>query len=241
MNIGEKQDELIFDFLEGNLTPGEEEAFLILKEESEVLGREVRLWQNTFLKEPLPSIDALEKKLFIHEDLQKGNLRTRIYALVMIVLTYIIAPVDMRDHVNPVPVNPSADVSPATANATPQALTPAVDPHEREINVRRAFAPASLPDLTPAKDQAPADELRQTFATNTAVLLLQPAEIEIRSNAQIEPQGSKPDSVIRRKEWSKHEQRMIRKKLRRDDRVRKINEFRSGNEPYVVPLNSNNF
>ena len=95
-----QKEELIFDFLEGNLSAEEEEAFRILKDESEMFSREIRLWQNTYVEEPLPAIEALEKKLLIPAGSGNGNLMMRIFT-VMLIMFYITIPADQANELAP--------------------------------------------------------------------------------------------------------------------------------------------
>src|SRR4051812_1203499 len=89
MTTENEKDELIFDFLEGNLNAAEEEAFLILQEESELFNRQVRLWQNTYMHEPLPAIKNLESKLFINTGNHTTSYTTRIYIIFIVMLTSV--------------------------------------------------------------------------------------------------------------------------------------------------------
>jgi hypothetical protein len=64
----ETLDELIFDYLEGNLEAEEKEAFELLMRENDMVHWQVKLWRNTYVEEPLPVIDELERKLAISND-----------------------------------------------------------------------------------------------------------------------------------------------------------------------------
>src|SRR5262245_10934614 len=58
-------DELVFDYLEGNLDKEEQEAFDLLKEENETFSHHVRLWQNAYISEALPVTSELEKRCLV--------------------------------------------------------------------------------------------------------------------------------------------------------------------------------
>jgi hypothetical protein len=241
MNTIDKQDELIFDFLEGNLSPDEEEAFLILKEESEVLGRQVRLWQNTYLKEPLPSVEALEKKLFIHDEGHSRNFSSRIYAILMIALTYIVAP---GDHVQRYIQGPLAEIANENVVAIPES---AFDPLNTGPDCSgKKYKDSAQASIT-RQHEAPSAEYHSAESRplvlsdlkTEAVFELQQIALEkIRIRVT---KTHTPGSFKARKKWSRREQRLIRKKLWQEDKTRDINMFLNGNEPYVVPLNTNNF
>jgi hypothetical protein len=65
MKIEGDIDELIFDYLEGNLNKEEHEAFNLLKEENETFAHQVRLWQNGYVNEALPSTSELEERCMV--------------------------------------------------------------------------------------------------------------------------------------------------------------------------------
>jgi hypothetical protein len=239
MNTIDKQDELIFDFLEGNLSPDEEEAFLILKEESEVLGRQVRLWQNTYLKEPLPSVEALEKKLFIHDEGHRRNFSYRIYAILMIALTYIVAPGDHVQRYIQGPLVEIKDKIVVIPKTTFDPLSTGTDCSKEKHKVSAQASITRQHETLPAAPLAGSKTIALSDLKTEAVYKLQQIMLE---KIQIKvTKTHTPESLKARKKWSRHEQRLIRKKLWQEDKARDINMFLNGNEPYVVPLNTINF
>lgn len=244
MMPNKKQDELIFDFLEGNLSVEEQEAFRILKDESEVLSREVRLWQNTYLKEPLPSIKALEETLLRHHA-DNTSFIPRLYSIGIILLASLIVSsgriqpqaITLERHVATVLSNidlPSdaaihADMNPTTSECIElQRVSPetsSVQVMDQTVFEKHWLA---VPSFTMKEVQVDADLLSTPKVTFTKPRII-PAQSQGHQNLRGQ------------KKWSRQEVRMLRKKLRNDENQRKANEFLKGNVPYVVPLKNNNF
>jgi hypothetical protein len=239
MTTENEQDELIFDFLEGNLSHDEEEAFLILKEESELLNRQVRLWQNTYLEEPLPSVELLERKLMIETVRHTVNFSGRIYMVLMIMLTYVTLSGDsVQKHVPDIITKVTHDNISVPYETTDQASEIIFDCTEEDnIAVKRTVETQAK---VFAKNDRTIDQsailstpnLEALFKTEQVTL----KKIEIRKD-KIQKQAFS----VTKKKWSRREMRLIRQKLWQDNHTRKANEFLKGNVPYVVPLNSNNF
>ena len=237
MTTHDRQDELIFDFLEGNLNPDEEQAFRLLMEESEVLSHEVRLLQNTYLKDPLPSIDALQQKLFIPHKQHGGNLSTRIYAIVLIALIYITTSVDISQPEIHKLMAGTTDNSSQIQKAVIETPIIVLDCLEKP-GVRPIYQKEVQTEIETIEYHLPASELVSVLDLKTEVRLLDPEKFTLPEIKVQQPEIKKPVSSPMEKKWSNRE---IRKKLWRDYRLRMEKEFQSGNEPYVVPLNSNNF
>jgi hypothetical protein len=231
-----EQDELIFDFLEGNLSPDEKEAFLILKDESEVLSRQVRLWENTYLQEPLPSIEALENKLLIRVDNGSRGFSSRIYLLFIMMLA--ILPI----------VGDKQEASIRTSRIAHVEITePLV--HKQELQYFQRIPKA----VEKRKNVARKQQTRETTPVDTAQF--QPSasvpdikvdELRVSQDLTLQKISVaklrvKKSAMTFRKQWSGKERRAIRKKKRKDSNARQAGEFMKGNVPYVVPLNSNNF
>lgn len=233
MIANKETDELIFDFLEGNLSPDEQEAFLILKEESEVLNRQVRLWQNTYLKEPLPSIQSLEKKLFMPSK-HSVSFWSRIY-LTLVMLLYVSLPGDRGPKLIPVDfeVVRFNNVSSLPADQAPITTIDCVDDN--------------IPVAT-LKIKSKKSVENNLLVTESVMLtklklhnLFEAGQPTLRKISLGKGGPQKAISVASRKKWSRKEMRLIRQKRWQDSRARNANEFIKGNVPYVVPLNSNNF
>jgi hypothetical protein len=233
-----EQDELIFDFLEGNLSPDEEEAFLIMKEESELFNRQVRLWQNTYLEEALPSVELLEKKLFIKPGSDTVNFSSRLYIILIILLTYATLSGDSTHHNVPhtvVKVVQNNSIAGETAGKDLNLIVGCTE--VRKIVARRTI---ELKSETPIENSQPAYQPFILFERKPEVSFKteQPTlrKIEIRKNGD-----QKTTTVVARKKWTRQEMRRIRQKLWQDNHTRNANKFLKGKVPYVVPLNSNNF
>jgi hypothetical protein len=232
-------DELIFDFLEGNLSADEEEAFLLLKDESELFSHQVRLWQNTYLKESLPSVEALEKKILIQPKGYTGNLSARFYAFVIILIISLPIVGEHGRKFEPINFN---------FHAVEQ-KTSAVDIVPDQMRQRSEFIVNSrsktIRAIKPVKRNIAIVEKVDTIYRSAMLSEMKPeplvrpqkftlGNIEIiRTRIQ--------NQVFIRKKWSKNEMRQIRKKKRLDDTTYDAREFLKGNVPYVVPLKSSNF
>jgi hypothetical protein len=230
-----EQDELIFDFLEGNLSPDEKEAFLILKDESEVLSRQVRLWENTYLHESLPSIEALENKLLIPENGSRG-FSFRIYGLLIMMLailpivgdrqetsirTLSIAHVDITKPLVRKQELQYFERIPKAVEKKKKVTNKQQIPETAPVNIMQFLPSYSVPDVK-------VDEVHTSQDLPLKKVSL--AKLRVKTPA-----------TTFRKQWSGKERRAIRKKKRKDSSAKQAGEFMKGNVPYVVPLNSNNF
>jgi hypothetical protein len=237
-----ERDELIFDFLEGNLSADEEEAFLILKDESELLSQQVRLWQNTYIKESLPSVEGLEKKLLINPKGYTGNLSTRFYTLLIMLFvylpmtgergreftlrTFVSHAVNPKISLNNIVADPKADHPKKNSSSSGKMI----------LNHEGKSGPSEILVVRNA----------DTVFHSVVLSHLKPKPIigpQKFTLQNIEMVGTEMQSwaAVTRKKWSKSEMRQIRKKKRLDDEKRNAGEFLKGNVPYVVPLKSNNF
>jgi hypothetical protein len=239
-----KQDELIFDFLEGNLSADEEEAFLILKEENELLNRQVRLWQNTYLRAPLPSVEALEKKLLIPYR-HGGTFPSQLYIILIVALVSIVFHGDwVQSYRVALPVEPGSKSSttyiPPSRHEAETENSEIIATCPQDHYAKRGNEPVRQYEVKPNGKSLP--ELSTlTVADLERAVLLKPL-LSPLTPVNITPSTSRrSDTVTKAKKWSRREVRLIRKKRRLDERTRKANEFLKGNEPYVVPLNGNNF
>jgi hypothetical protein len=230
-----EQDELIFDFLEGNLSADEKEAFLILKDESEVLSRQVRLWENTYLQEALPSVDALEKKLLIRVDNGTRGFSSRIYGLLIMMLAFLPVTGDKQEtlirkmsieQVNvtkPLPQDQKLRYS----ELIPQTLK------EHDVKQAVRIQEPVMPSVEDIQDPASVHDLKMDAVHVSQDLALQKIKVG---------QLNVRKAVLSfRKQWSRLEKKQIRKKKWKDSDAKHAAEFMKGNVPYVVPLNSNNF
>jgi hypothetical protein len=236
MTTSNEQDELIFDFLEGNLTPEEEEAFSLLKDESELVDREVRLWRNTFLEEALPSVEALEQKLFIQHGTQTTGWFSRVYAWLPILFLYMTFAGDYihDEEVNAlVGLHPSKTISHKQPSPS-EAILICEEPVKSKLpNTSQRIATHELQSSEPLTATVALSELKKSTLVTPAIPVrrLEPVDVRIKMHR----------SLLAKKTWSKREMRLIRKRLWQNDQVRQLNEFRRGRMPYVVPLNNNNF
>lgn len=236
MITDDQRDELIFDYLEGNLNAEEEEVFRILNDESELFNREVRLWQNTYISEPLPSIEALENNLLIAG---KNNTRNTIVSRIGIALILLFV------NTTPDTGNSSVSLAGRLKNSAQVAI-----PGERE-EPKNAITTECQPELRTAKKTQSlaslSDDARElSFTPSSGSVLKLDFIIEVPKPGV----GNLPTEALtipisvgkaERKKWTRRENRLIRKKRWRADELRRQSEFLKGKVPYVVPLDSNNF
>jgi hypothetical protein len=242
MTTDDQHDHLIFDFVEGNLTAEENEAFRILIEESELLDREVRLWQNVRLKEELlPSTDDLEKKLLLQRHLATGsNTATRIYCLLLILFVGLAPPsekpaVDTYHQLLSAVVSDPDTIVPDSASNCEDVVAAT----ESEVPVSIQESNTQGPKVTSDAPTSAIEEIPLTAKKLRPIIDAKKTDwrtIEIKK-----PIYNQPAPGIARKEWSGREKRLIRQRLRNVERMRQANEFQKGRVPYVVPLNNNNF
>jgi hypothetical protein len=233
MITDDQHDELIFDFLEGNLSPEEEEGFQILRDESEVFSRQIKLWENAYLHDPLPSIKNLEDKLLIRKEHGTSAIFKRLSFLLFILVMhdsvqiYERVPADRQTNIVNVPNFTTSEDSPQAGSecevksvqaetSTQREVTPIVDSRSAEPTLAGAVKVRLNPLL----------EWRQP--------VLEKLTIESVSTTT-------PVSEVVRKKLSRRENRLLRKIRWQNDGTRKANEFQKGKIPYVVPLNDNNF
>jgi hypothetical protein len=228
-----KRDELIFDFLEGNLSAEEEEAFRILKDESELFNREVRLWQNTYLEEPLPAVDVLEKKLLIHSGWDMRSLWSRMYSVLLILFVFVMIPADRMNE-------GSADSFVAKTVKVPSSVrgiekSEVVAPNVEEMHPKVIGIGKRVSQTTDTRHEVTSTVRLRDLNLKSLADLPKPGmqKIEIKKTIIV--------PVVTRKKWTKREKKLIRQKRWHDNNTRQANKFQKGRVPYVVPLNSSNF
>jgi hypothetical protein len=242
----EALDEVVFDYLEGNLTAEEKEAFEVLMNESEVTTYHVKLWQNTYVAETLPSVEALEQRLLRPVSgnvVSDVSIWQRLLMMLVMTSTALIfqntsgkfensretvysshrnEPITKSTVVDePILVDesecPGGEVTVHNGNAGKQAVQT-----ERGVFIER-FQSARLnaPDI----NTMPLKELRQEQGREFVILRM-PAKISVTSS---------------QRRFTAAERRAINKRRRDEEERRKAMKFLKGNVPYVVPLKSNNF
>jgi hypothetical protein len=231
-----EQDELIFDFLEGNLSPDEKEAFLILKDESEVLSRQIRLWENTYLQEPLPSVEALEQRLLIRVDNGTRGFSSRIYVLFIMMLAILPIVGDRQEASIRTTSFAHVDITrPLISKEELQyfeRIPKAVEKKKEGTNKQQIpeTAPVNIFQFLPSYSVSDMKVDEVHASQDLALKKVSLAKLRVKTPA-----------TTFRKQWLGKERRAIRKKKRKDSSAKHAGEFMKGNVPYVVPLNSNNF
>lgn len=233
MNTDDRLDELIFDYLEGNMSREEQEAFILLKEENEKFGQMVRVWQNTYIKEGLPAIPELESKLLIDTTEPGHTFSGRIYILFIILL--ILLPTDKISRRYNTTEFTLRNQQPDDCQIKAEPVFKTETDNRRSQKTEMTHTSAKQPDHS----VVPIIISKKEIELVTDLDLTMPVVFEKSILKKIEYKKTFPETVYRKK-WSRKEERLIRQK-RWSDWRRAQAGFLSGNEPYVVPLNSNNF
>jgi hypothetical protein len=235
MNIDDRLDELIFDYLEGNMSLEEQEAFMLLKEENEKFGQMVRVWKNTYVKEALPSIPELESKLLIHSAEPGRSFSGRIYILFMVLLIFL--PADKIGRISNKTESAFQNQPPIDCpdKAEPVFKTKTKTKNKQDQKTGMTYTSTKQVD----NSVAPIVVSKKEIELVTDLDLAMPFVFEKSTLKKIGYKKTFSEKANRKK-WSRKEERLIRQK-RWSDWRRAQAGFLSGNEPYVVPLNSNNF
>jgi hypothetical protein len=228
-----EQDELIFDFLEGNLSPDEQEAFLMLKDESELLAREVRLWENTYLHEALPAVGALEQKLLIRTDTGGRGVSFRLYTMLIMMLAILPIVGDKQEaSVRQTRLDLVKSEKPLIHLLDLQHFQSTPLQEEKHVLAKKAIQRLADGEEKLQPSALIPDVRVSEIRTSRDLALKKISLAKLRVKNSVSPV---------RKKWSRREKRLIRKKKWNDSDVRQAAEFMKGNVPYVVPLNTNNF
>lgn len=242
MITDERLDELIFDYLEGNLSAEEREAVEILKAENETFNAQVMQWKNTYVSEPLPLVDDLQRKLLI----PSGNNGTaRILHSLGLLLLLVFLPGDGLNSIRQVQsaekmrnADDEKNIVSAVAPLEVNTPVPACERLEDKIvslQAREVAAPAHLSSISDAED----------FEILTDKNPLPALSVEMPDVRQIEIMRVTvpPVSAVKTGETKKLSKKQIRalRVHKRNSRRKSTIEFQPGNVPYVVPLDGKNF
>jgi hypothetical protein len=236
-------DEVIFDYLEGNLSAEEKDAFDVLLNESEVTTYQVKLWRNAYVNEPLPSVEILEQRL-LRPVAGNPAVQSSFWQKLLIGLTIAFSALIIQKSGFEFPTSPIANVSPTISDETPTNLEwkmveiecpdDLVSPQHLKTNSKDYETPRQLHVMT-------LPVLLNISNVNTSVLeqaLM--GDVELRGFEILVTEPNLGVKTVKRR-LSASERRSINRKKRKEYENKMAIKFMKGNVPYVVPLKSNNF
>jgi hypothetical protein len=224
-------EEIIFDYLEGNLSVEEKDAFELLMNESEMIAHEVKVWRNTYISEPLPNVEHLENFLIIKSSSAgAGQLKRFLSAMALLLLL----------------TSPSPNVYEFSEKES--ATLPVLNEAQMDSNVLKDSDCGGIPNIFNEKigrqKSKTTDELILVSHRETVhpqVLLSKPfiwKEIQLKEIPFVETKLV-TTSMVKKKMIRKS--RSLNAQKRRNEVENIAAKFLSGREPYVVPLKSTNF
>jgi hypothetical protein len=236
-------DEVIFDYLEGNLSAEEKEAFEVILNESEVTSYQVKLWQKTYVEEALPSVEMLEKRLLrpaAETVVTAVSFWQKLFMVLVIVSTAAVFQ-EFQDHTDSDSklLSPVKNIDQTFLNENPTNV-----PEEcTSFVVKRVVkAPADIKPEVHSEIVAPLSSVVLNSANiNTLALKSISMDVPYKADFNLVEAGSKVSRITSVRKYTGAERRSIRKKKRKEEERRMATEFMKGNVPYVVPLKSNNF
>jgi hypothetical protein len=225
-------DEIIFDYLEGNLSVEEREAFEFLMNDSELVTHEVKLWKNAYVKELLPDVGRLENSLIMKPPFG-GTSQLKSFLLTLTFLIFFNSPSSNLNKLNDanaiaIPVFKSEQNLSTTLNDfDPYHLSTAI--HEK-INRQKE------------KDGEKLIALKHKEIVRLQASLSKPFTLERIQIRKISFVQTKLMTVaIMGKKKTVRKLRSLNALKRRNEIENAAAKFLSGREPYVVPLKSTDF
>jgi hypothetical protein len=229
----EALDEVVFEYLEGNLSGPEKEAFELLLSESEVMSHHVRLWKNSFIRESLPNVSTLEQRLHIPEPRAIAS-EKMIWKKLFIVLVLLTTSLSFKESV--IDIRPSAVIE-EQVNRVGENLPECTD-IGKPVMQASSIKPLVL-EPTPGFDQMATQVTLSTENVNTNILktvVVGGSIAAIHKHTQPLPVLSQKTSL---RELTRAEIRSMNRKKRKEEERKAAAKFMKGNEPYVVPLKGN--
>jgi hypothetical protein len=246
-------DRLLFEYLEGELSPERAKALEERLAADPALRGELELWQASFVEPDFYNTQALEKGLVKAPVKVPGSAASGwMLGLVLLVTSFLLAPLVMekepstvRERVATVAAGAagnSVDGEPAVVKNRPN---PPATPGTRELSkvTRRKTSPgreASEKRFAQTKQGSAflTAEIRPLTPIITPERAAVPADLSAGRVKVLQVQLKK---VTLPKVLSRRQQRAIARMKERARQQREANKFLKGNIPYVVPLNSNSF
>jgi hypothetical protein len=242
-------EEVFFNYYEGNMSEDEKVALFSFLDKNPSLYQDFTFWKDSYVHEPLPMVEALEKRLIKQEKASYRIEKSILYKLLVLVgvgalLWWSISDKDSNHKVNRLPETLEKVDAPAI-------LSPQHRKNElgaKQINPRgkkspsiltlidKEYEPVETKDSMPSNSGVSKDEAINVLSTpliDTAGLV-DPASPNQEQNAA---QHSEPQST----HLTKKELRQIERTKARAKNLRREQEFLKGDQPYVVPIDPNRF
>jgi len=219
-------DELIFDYLEGNLSTQERQAFEMVMDDNEQLFHQVQVWKRTYVAEEMPEVSLLEKTLLIKS---KGGfgISTLVSSIILVACLFVF------QNTNPVLYQAEYKVAPIE-EVTTQLQTKFSVKEEEVSSAQKQILEAKIiqESILPLSLQSE--------------LLPQKIFLQVLTNPEIPEIRELKLMVVKTKKlsptrFSRKEMRELNQKKRQGQEKRMADQFLKGREAYVVPLNNKNF
>jgi hypothetical protein len=233
-------DELIFDYLEGNLDTNEKEAFEILLSENDTLQQLVKQWKNTIITESFPATRELEQRIIKPDKNVVRIFSSRLFIVGMLLL-FIFSLTETKEEL------------PNHAHLQKEIILPEVNDSEELLCepfpasfTREAIQNTNRKKITTQKKISSYQELSLRKEPETLLTLSTPSTTPLTETLSPTPAITMVDDVSikiwqEKNKFTRSTQRKINKKRRKDYEEKLALPFLKGKVPYVVPLNTKNF
>lgn len=239
IGVSNEYDELIFDYLEGNLSGNEKNTFEAQLSSDESLRAEVRAWKKSYVVESFPATATLEKQILAAAKKTRWYFSLNVFTAVLVLL---FVPAQVKD-MTMIQLQKShlADnvLTLEHQDISSVCLEEKLANHRKKV---KRHVPA------PSKEAATTGELVKTdkwIIENETVVVpfpdISPLSAALHSTRIFTPVPAQLPVISRVKRFSWKETRAINRKKRRDYQKKIESKFLEGNAPYVVPLDVTNF
>jgi hypothetical protein len=228
-------EELIFDYLEGNLSHHEKEAFELLMADDMELMREVKAWKETFITASFPTSRELEEHILNFRPVRKNTWTLTLNSMIWLSLILCVPSPIQED------VPQSGKVRQmATASKTGEAFKQILAPKKvSNVKMTQSGKPTQVDQenrLTPDVTEI------VSFAIPTSIKVKDPS---LFTKIIVSPSNKMPPLEIAsqssNRQLLRRDIRKINRQKRREFDKKSEAQFLKGNAPYVVPLDMKNF
>jgi hypothetical protein len=222
-------EELIFDYLEGNLSPREREAFEILMADDNGLREQMQAWKKTYVSETFPASTELEHRIVQPYAKKRWMFSLNSFVITSLILLCIPASLNEKFQFGRLP-SPAGIVieSPPVAHHTL--------PEETSINTKNKNPDnKKTKTIDTRKADTPVDKILSTSLSRMPLL----TEERVAGLSQIPSLEKAVKKQTIRKQLTRQQIRKINKKKRRYYERILGAKYSKGKVPYVIPLNSN--
>lgn len=240
IKASDEYDQIIFDYLEGNLSPNEREAFEILMSSSETLSSRTSEWKATYLTDKAP-LDTTGLEGIIMTSFKKSKWHYTFNSITAAVIILSFLPMRLSDA-------PSTFLPTSTLNLKDSIETKdivlvesckSINAFAKKATVMvkvRSQLMVALPKKTQENGIISEPVVAEMPSIKTIVPLLDVPKISI-PEVKVRRVGNHKKIIHR----SSKERRDINRKKRNAHQKNIEKEFMKGNIPYVVPLDVTSF